>query len=93
MSINFSQHSGGVFVGTADKDHFLTAEGEVTTDESEAHQLLIRKGQEIPKEMADKYGIGKTEKAEKAAEPSAPKKGAKPAANKSAEPASNKESE
>jgi hypothetical protein len=49
----------GIMQGTADKDYFLTLEGKVTTDEEKAHSLLIRKGQDIPKDIADKYGIGK----------------------------------
>jgi hypothetical protein len=52
-------HPSGEIMGTADKDYFLDAEGNVTTDEEAAHTLLIRKGQDIPKDMADKYALGK----------------------------------
>lgn len=73
--------------GTADKDYFLDLDGKVTTDEAKAHQLLIRKGQEIPKEMADRYDIGGSKKSAPAEDG---EKAAKPATNKSARPAQNK---
>jgi hypothetical protein len=76
-------------VGTADKDYFLDAEGNVTTDEEAAHQLLIREGQDVPKEMADKYGIGKVAQTEEeTAEPV--KKAAKSSENKAEKAAENK---
>lgn len=75
-------------MGIADKDYFLDVDGNVTTDEQEAHQLLIRQGQNIPKEMADKYDIGKTNKsAEKDADG---EKASGPASNKAAKAKENK---
>lgn len=75
-------------MGTADKDYFLDVEGNVTTDEAEAHQLLIRAGQDISKEMTDKYGIGnKTKSAEK---DSGGEKASSPASNKAAKAKDNK---
>lgn len=71
-------------MGTADKDYFLDENREVTTDEEKAAFVLIRKGQDIPKEMADKYGIGKEKTAEK---------GGKPASNKAKKPSADKASE
>lgn len=71
-------------MGTADQDYFLDDKGEVTTDTEKAAILLIRKGQDIPKDMADAFGIGKVaqqEEGEKLAE--------KPA-NKLAKPTKNK---
>lgn len=75
-------------MGTADKDYFLTLDGKVTTNDEKAHSVLIREGQEIPKEMADKYGIGK-KAADKPASDDA-KKAPAPSKNKSATPAENK---
>lgn len=78
-------------MGTADKDYFLDAEGNVTTDEATAHTLLIRKGQDIPKDMADKYDLGK--KAAKVAdteEVDGGEKASSPSANKKASPSKNK---
>jgi hypothetical protein len=72
--------------GTADKDYFLTLEGKVTTDEEKAHSLLIRKGQDIPKDIADKYGIGK----KASADAERPAKAEAPSKDKSAQPAKNK---
>lgn len=80
-------------MGVAEKDYFLDENRELTTKEEKAAFVLIRKGQEIPKEMADKYGIGKAEKPEKAADKPVSQKSAKPSENKSAEPAENKENE
>lgn len=71
-------------MGIADKDYFLDENLKLTTDEDKAAFVLIRKGQEIPKEMADKYGIGKP-KAEAKAAPASTNKAAKPAENKSQE--------
>lgn len=73
----------------ADKDYFLDTEGNVTTDTEEAHQLLIREGQEIPKEMADKYGIGKVAQPEDAAEKPV-QKAAKSTENKAEKSTENK---
>lgn len=72
-------------MGTADKDYFLDENRELTTDEGEAAYVLIRAGQEIPKEMADKYGIGKV------AQPAEAKaKAEAPATNKAEKPRKNK---
>jgi hypothetical protein len=76
-------------MGKADQDYFLDVEGNVTTDEKKAHQLLIRKDQDIPKEMADKYGIGKVAQKEEESDGKTVKS-AKPSANKSEKPANNK---
>jgi hypothetical protein len=53
-------------MGVADKDYFLDDAGNVTADEEKAAFVLIRAGQDIPKEMADKYGIGKVAQTEEA---------------------------
>lgn len=75
-------------MGIADKDYFLDENKQLTDKEDKAAFVLIRKGQEIPKDMADKYGIGKPRNlgagGAKAANPSA-NKAAKPAENKSQE--------
>ncbi len=84
-------------MGTADKDYFLDEDRKLTTDNAKAAFVLIRKGQDIPKEMADKYGIGKekpktAEKpVEKAPEPK--EKGAGPSEDKSAKPTNDKAEE
>ncbi len=84
-------------MGTADKDYFLDENGKVTTDTEKAAIVLIRKGQDIPKEMADKYGIGKDKPkmAEKAADkaPESKEKGAGPSEDKSATPTNDKAEE
>src|SRR3954469_23223768 len=89
----------GANMGPADKDYFLDANGNVTEDQEQAATLLIRQGQDVPKEMADKYGIGKVAQTEGAApanaegadEPDAAvEKADKPASNKAAKPKSNK---
>ena len=83
-------------MGKADKDHFLDASRELTDDPEKAAFLLIREGQEIPKEMADKYGIGKVAQegeqaaAEDSSESTVTEKAAKPSANKSKKPTENK---
>lgn len=86
-------------MGTADKTYYLDENGKVTTDEEKAATVLINKGQDIPKEMVERYGIGKSKaKAEDAdtedtadTETSAPtKKASTSKANKAAKPASNK---
>jgi hypothetical protein len=79
--------SGGT-MGTADQDYFLDDKGEVTTDTEKAAMLLIRKGQDIPKDMADTYGIGKV--AQQADGDEESEKLAKKPANKKAAPSKNK---
>jgi hypothetical protein len=49
---------GGV-MGIADKDYFLNDKGELAQSDEDAATLLVREGQEVPQDMADKYGIGK----------------------------------
>lgn len=71
----------------ADKNYFLDAEGNLTTDEEAAATRLINQGQEVPKHMADKYGIGKV--AQEAAEAEVEEKPA-PAENKAKQPTKNK---
>lgn len=69
----------------------MTENGEVTTDETEAATLLIRKGQDVPKEMADKYGIGKVaQEAGPEAAASEKKTDSKTVSEKAAAPAKNK---
>lgn len=84
-------------MGTANQDYFLDAEGNVTTDEEKANTLLIRSGQEIPADMAERYGDAlnskvarqsEEAKAEESAE--AEPKAAKASANKKASPSKNK---
>lgn len=75
-------------MGTADKDYFLNKNGELAEGEADAATLLIRKGQEIPKDMADKYGIGKVAQDEGEADESV--KAAEPKSNKAKSPAKNK---
>lgn len=70
----------------ATKDYFLDDNGKVTTDQEKAATLLIRKGQEISKEMSDKYPEVKGVKADE----DAPAKATKPAATKAKTPAENK---
>jgi hypothetical protein len=81
----------GEVMGIADKDYFTTKEGTLAEGEADAAFLLIRKGKEIPKHMADKYPelASKVAQPEEAAE-DAPEKAATPKANKSRKPASNK---
>lgn len=74
----------------ADKDYFLDAQRNLTTDTDAAALLLIRAGQEIPKDMADRYGIGKVAQTESAEEKPVSKKASKPSANKSETPTENK---
>ena len=80
-------------MGIADKDYFLNANGELAENEEDAATLLVRAGQEVSKDMADKYGIGKVAQGEtdggapdaKAAESATSNKAAKsPATNKGA---------
>lgn len=73
-------------MGIADKDYFLDENRELTDDEGKAATLLIRKGQEVPKEMADKYGIGKVAPEGEAGK----EKAAKASDNKKATPSKNK---
>lgn len=93
MPFEFTK-SSGVIMGTADKDYFLDEDRKVTTDTEKAAIVLIRKGQNIPKEMADKYGIGKEKPntAEKAAEKAleSKEKGSGPSEDKSATPTADK---
>lgn len=88
-------------MGTADKDYFLDGDGKVTTDQDAAATLLIRKGQDIPADMAEQYGIGKSSKAKATAEGTVPEtdaatatdsteKASRAKSNKAAKPASNK---
>ena len=78
-------------MGHADKDYFLDERRELTTDTEKAAYVLIRKGQNVPKEMADKYGIGKVAQTEEAVvEVPVEEKATKPASNKSAKPTENK---
>lgn len=72
-------------MGTADKTYYLDENRELTTDQEKAAFVLINKGQDVPKEMADKYGIGKVAPEEETEE-----KAAKPSANKKATPSKNK---
>lgn len=64
----------------ADKDYDIDADGKLTTDPTKAAFHLIRKGQEVPADIAAKYGIGKT----------GGEKAIKPTANKAITPESNK---
>lgn len=73
----------------ADKDYFLDADRQLTDDEEKSAFLLIRQGQEISKEVADKYGIGKVAQTEEA-EITVEEKAVKPSANKSKKPTENK---
>lgn len=75
-------------MGIADKDYFLDEHLKLTASEKKAAFVLIRKGQEIPKEMADKYGIGKTK--EKQDAPAESVKAVKPSADKSVKPTEDK---
>lgn len=77
-------------MGKADKDYFLDEDLKLTTSDGKAAFVLIRKGQEISKEMADKYGIGKESKPAEAAAKPVEEKSATPEANKSAAPTENK---
>jgi hypothetical protein len=88
MPIEITKLSGET-MGTADRDYFLDENRELTTDEEKAAFVLIRKGQDIPKETADKYGIGKTPQTKTAPAKTSVKKAA-PVSNKSAEPTENK---
>ena len=79
---------------TADQDYFLDDKRELTTDEGKAALLLIRKGQEVPQEMADKYGIGKVAQKDEATADTVTddesEKAAEPSANKAKSPGKNK---
>jgi hypothetical protein len=88
MPIEMTKLSGET-MGIADKDYFLDENRELTTDEEKAAFVLIRKGQDIPKEMADKYGIGKVTPTDEV-EAEKPVKASKASANKSAKPAEDK---
>jgi len=78
-----AQYNKENIVGTADKDYFLDAEGNVTTDEEKAATLLIREGQDMSVEVAEKIG--------KVAQPEdAEAKATSPSLNKSDAPTKNK---
>lgn len=80
----------------ADKTYWLDANKQLVEEEPESGFVLINEGQEIPAEMAEKYGLGKVTpksdeaKAEASDESEAPVKSAKPTANKKASPSANK---
>lgn len=77
----------------ADKDYYLDKDRKLTDDPEKGAFHLIREGQEIPKEMADEYGIGKrkTAAADESAENAGDgKKASGPTANKSAKAKDNK---
>lgn len=80
----------GATMGIADRDYYLDENRELTTDADKAAFRLINKGQDVPKEMADKYGIGKVAQPEKAAADAVDEKAAKPTVNKSVKPTKNK---
>lgn len=69
----------------ADKDYDLDENGKLTTDPAKAAFHLIRKGQEVPFDVAEKYGIGK-----KAPAKDSEVKAAVPTENKAKTPTSNK---
>ncbi len=46
----------------ADRDYFLDANRQLTTDPDKAAYWLVRKGIEIPPEVSEKYGIGRGKK-------------------------------
>lgn len=71
----------------ADQDYFLDDKGNPTTDTQAAATLLIRKGQEISKEVADV--IGKGNSAKTVSEDDG-EKASGPASNKAELPKSNK---
>lgn len=79
-------------MGTANTTYYLDKDGKVTTDPQKAATILINEGQEIPKEMADKYGIGKAAGESPAASTATDtaQKAEKPKANKAKKPAENK---
>lgn len=74
----------------ADKDYFLDDNQQLTDDQDKAAFLLIRKGQEVPKEMADKYGIGKVAPQSDDEPAKESVKAEKPSKNKSAQPTEDK---
>lgn len=79
----------------ADKDYFLDEEGNVTDNEEKAATLLVRAGQEMSKEVADKVGampdkVAQDEADKVPGESIAEEKAAKPSSNKSAAPTKNK---
>lgn len=82
-------------MAVADKTYYLDENKELTTDQEQAAFVLINKGQEIPRDMADKYGIGKVAQegetdAAEGDESSVEEKAAQPSANKSKKPTENK---
>jgi hypothetical protein len=91
------ERPSGEIMGQANQDYFLDADGNVTTDEQEAATLLIRKGQDVSKDMADKYGdalsgkVARQSVADEADAEDAPdEKAATKSANKKASPSKNK---
>lgn len=77
----------------ADKDYFLDKDQQLTEDEAQAAFLLVREGQEVSKETAERYGLGKVAPAGEEGETVADEsdaKSKKPAENKSKKPNENK---
>lgn len=72
----------------AAEDHWLDADGNVTTDSEQAATLLIRKGQEMSKEVAEM--IGKVAQPESEEGEGKEAKSEAPTANKSEKPTKNK---
>lgn len=87
-SLTFQAPSQDIIMVQADQDYFQDDEGNVTTDANAAAFLLVRKGQDIPIEMADKYGIGKV--AQEVQDEAPVEKAATPSSNKAKTSASNK---
>lgn len=83
-------------MGVADKTYYLDAKGSVTDSAEKGAIVLINKGQEIPADMAQKYGLGRqTDTAKAKAETvvddaAGDAKASKPAANKAAKPGKDK---
>lgn len=80
----------GVARMKADKTYYLDSTGELTTEEPSSGFVLINEGQEIPKEMADRYGVGKVATVEEEVAEEKTVKSAKPTKNKSMSPKANK---
>jgi hypothetical protein len=84
----------GAKMGIVDKTYYLDKEGNVTEDPKKGATILINEGQEVPKEMVDKYGIGKVAQDDEAAgdegESSNTVKSAAPKSNKAKSSAKNK---
>lgn len=71
----------------ADQDYYLDNEGNVTADTETAATLLVRKGQELSREVADQIGKGKPAKAVSDDEG---EKASSPKSNKAESPKQNK---